>query len=278
MRIVISGGLGNQMFQYALYLAIKHKGKDVSLDCSLYSYIKMHNGYELEKCFANKKLDKKFSKWNLLKLRLALKSKLKSVVYSDLNYFDDKVFNSNCKYLNGYWQSEKYFIQIENKIREAFVFKDIDDVNAEIAKEIANSASIALHIRRGDYLGNSIYSGVCTEDYYTKAVDLMLSKMATQENVKIYIFSDDSDFSSKFIAKILIPYKLVKINKNEDSYKDMYLMSQCKHNIIANSSFSWWGAWLNSNPDKIIIAPQNWFGGSFEGNHKDIVPESWLKI
>lgn len=276
-KIVLLGGLGNQMFQYALYQALKEKGRNVKLDLSLYSYITMHNGYELEKCFGIKKRDEKFSKWNLLKLRLALKYKPKSIVYNDLNYFDEKVFNTSCKYLNGYWQSEKYFIQIENKIREAFVFKDIDAVNTEIAAEIANNDSIALHIRRGDYLGNSIYSGVCTEDYYIKAVDLMLSKISTRENIKIYVFTDDIEFSSKFIEKVLVPCKLVNLNKNEDSYKDMYLMSQCKHNIIANSSFSWWGAWLNSNPNKIVIAPQNWFNGP-KDNYKDIVPESWIKL
>lgn len=276
-KIVLLGGLGNQMFQYAFYLALKEKGINVILDSSLYSYLKMHNGYELEKCFGINKLDEKFSKWNLLKLRLALKYKPKSIVYSDVNYFDEKVFNTNCNYLNGYWQSEKYFIQIENKIREAYVFKDIDAVNAELAAEIANNVSIALHIRRGDYLGNSIYSGVCTQDYYRKAIDLMLSKIIIKGNIKLYVFTDDTEFSSKFIEKVLVPSKLVNINIGKDSYKDMYLMSQCKHNIIANSSFSWWGAWLNGNPDKIIIAPQNWFNG-LEDNYKDIVPDSWIKL
>ncbi|MGL2995218.1 alpha-1,2-fucosyltransferase [Flavobacterium sp. TSSA_36] len=276
-KIVMSGGLGNQMFQYALYLALKHKEKNVSLDCSLYSYVKMHNGFELDRCFGINKLENKFSRWNLLKLRLALKSKLKTFVYSDLNCYDENVFSNNSKYLNGYWQSEKYFIQIEDKIRQAFVFKDIDNTNVDIAKEVANNCSISLHIRRGDYLGINIYSGVCTESYYTKAVDLLLSRMITQENIKIYVFTDDVEFSSAFVKNIYVPCQLININKNADSYKDMYLMSQCKHNIIANSSFSWWGAWLNRNPDKIVIAPQKWFNSS-EENYKDIVPENWIKI
>ena len=277
MRILVSGGLGNQMFQYALYLALKEKGRNVMLDCSLYSIVKMHNGYELEKCFGIKNPKVKYRKWDLLKLRAILKFRPKYIVYSDFNFFDEKVFYTNCKYVNGCWQSEKYFVQIQNMMRGAFVFKDIDAVNAELATEIANNVSIALHIRRGDYLGNSIYSGVCTEDYYIKAIDLMLSKIINKENIKLYVFTDDIEYSRKFIEKLLVPSQLVNINKNEDSYKDMYLMSQCQHNIIANSSFSWWGAWLNENPDKVVIAPQNWFNG-LEDNYKDIVPKSWFKL
>jgi len=277
MRIVINGGLGNQMFQYALYLALKDRGRKVKLDLSLYSYLKMHNGYELEKCFGIKKLDEKFSKWHLLKLRIVLKSKLKPIVYVDFQYFNPKVFNTTSKYLHGYWQSEKYFIQIENQIRQAFVFKGIDTLNAEIAAEIANNVSIALHVRRGDYLGNSIYSGVCTEDYYRTAIQLILSKISVNENIMFYVFSDDMEFSEKFIEKFKITYKLININNGADSYKDMYLMSKCTHNIIANSSFSWWGAWLNDNPEKVIIAPQNWFN-SLENNYQDIIPDNWIKL
>jgi hypothetical protein len=214
----------------------------------------------------------------LLKLRAILKYKPKSIVYSDLLYFNGEVFNTTCKYVNGNWQSEKYFMQIENKIRNAFVFKNIDTKNNEIALKMANSISVALHIRRGDYLGNSIYSGVCTEDYYTKAIELLLNKINNQGNIRFYVFSDDKEFSNKFIAKLKIPADLIEINKGNESYKDLWLMTQCKHNIIANSSFSWWGAWLNNNPDKIIIAPQIWFNESNEDNYKDIVPEQWIKI
>lgn len=111
MKLILSGGLGNQMFQHVFYLALKDEGRNVKLDLSLYSYLKMHIGYELEKCFGIKKSDEKFSKWHLLKLRVFLKSKLKSIVYFDLQYFDPKVFSTTSKYLNGYWQSETYFIQ-----------------------------------------------------------------------------------------------------------------------------------------------------------------------
>ncbi|HEY9221970.1 MAG TPA: alpha-1,2-fucosyltransferase [Lutibacter sp.] len=278
MKVIVSGGLGNQMFQYALYLALKNIGKKVKLDTSLYSFTKMHNGCELEKCFGinNRKINN--SKWHLLKLRAVLKYKPKSIVYSDLLYFDRDVFKTSCKYVNGNWQSQKYFMQIEKKIRDAFVFKNIDDENKKIAVEMVDSISIAIHIRRGDYLGNSIYSGACNEDYYTKAIKAILNKINPCVNIMFYVFSDDKEFSGKFIENFKIPAKLININNSEDSYKDMYLMSQCKHNIIANSSFSWWGAWLNNNPEKIVVAPQKWFGKGSEENYRDIVPNNWIKL
>jgi len=277
MKVIVSGGLGNQMFQYALFLALKEKQKNVTLDTSLYSFLKMHNGFELKKCFGIEQQDVKYSKWDLLKLRALLKFKPKSLVFNDPNYFDEKIFKTNCYYLSGYWQSEKYFKQIEEKIKNAFNFKNIDESNKEILTRLVNHISIAIHIRRGDYLGNSIYSGVCTDGYYSKAIQLMISKIGTTENIMFYVFSDDMEFSAKFIEKFNIPYRLININSKENSYKDMCLMSMCRHNIIANSSFSWWGAWLNGNPDKIVIAPQNWFNGP-QDDYKDIVPESWIKL
>jgi hypothetical protein len=278
MNIILSGGLGNQMFQYALYMALKEKKINVKLDISLYYLTKMHHGYELEKCFGISEAITEYNKWHLLKLRFALKYKIKSLVFSDLLFYNQEVFNTRCKYVNGNWQSEKYFMQIENVIRDTFVFQNVDTENVKIANEMANSNSIALHIRRGDYLENSIYSGACTEDYYSKAIDLILNKTNHQENIIFYVFSDDKLYSEKFIENFETPVKLININSGNDSFKDLYLMSQCKHNIIANSTFSWWGAWLNNNSDKIVIAPQKWFVSCNEDNYKDIIPDNWIKI
>ena len=278
MNIILSGGLGNQMFQYALYMALKEKKINVKLDISLYYLTNMHNGFELEKCFGINEAIIKYNKWHLLKLRFALKYKLKSVVFSDSLCFNKEVFNTSCKYVNGNWQSEKYFMQIENMIRDKFVFQNIDAENRKIAIEMANSTSIALHIRRGDYLENSIYSGACTENYYAKAIEIILNKTNHQENIVFYVFSDDKLYSEKFIENFKSPVKLINKNSGDNSFKDLYLMSQCKHNIIANSSFSWWGAWLNNNSEKIVIAPQKWFGSSFDETYKDIVPDNWIKL
>lgn len=278
MKIILSGGLGNQMFQYAFFMALKEKNNDVSLDTSLYSFVEMHNGYELEKSFGIRQPKIKYKKWNLLKLRAALKFGAKPIVYKDPHYYDAIVLNSKCMYFYGYWQTEKYFKGIEEKIRNLFIFRNMDEMNLEIASNMSSNISVSLHIRRGDYLGCNIYSDVCTEEYYTKAVDLILDKVESKNNILFYVFSDDIRFSENFIKKINIPYKIIDINTNENSYKDMYLMSKCKHNIIANSSFSWWAAWLNTNKDKIIIAPKRWFNIDSEEKYKDIIPKRWIRL
>lgn len=278
MRIIVSGGLGNQMFQYALYLALKESGRKVKLDTSLYSFVEMHNGFELERCFNVNEPVVKYSKVHLFFLRVILKIKPSIFLYEDNLQYNNGVFTTKCKYLSGSWQSEKYFKQIENIIRKSFIFKDIDKRNLYIAEEIRSYNSVSLHIRRGDYLGNSIYSGVCTEEYYSKAIDEIITNCSLTDNIKFYIFSDDKIYANQFIKKVKYPSVLIEHNKGIDSYKDMFLMSQCRHNIIANSSFSWWGAWLNNNPDKIVIAPKHWFNVKNVDLYKDIVPENWTKI
>lgn len=278
MTIILSGGLGNQMFQYALYLALKAKGRNVKLDTSLYFYVKMHNGYELVRCFG---IDDPIVKGNSLYiffLRFMLKFKPNKCLFVDTGNYNAKVFSTNFNYISGYWQSEKYFKPIEDLVRNAFVFQCIDTNNLSLAEEIRSMNSISLHLRRGDYIGNSIYTDECNESYYEDAIKKLFDRLPNKENVQFYVFSDDKAFADVFIGKLNYPVKLIDYNKGADSYKDMYLMSQCKHNIIANSSFSWWGAWLNNNPEKIVIAPKKWFNVDNEDSYKDIVPESWIKI
>lgn len=278
MKIVVKGGLGNQMFQYALYLALKKKGRNVFLDTSLFYLTKMHNGYELERCFGLNRPKVRVTNWEILKLRALLKYKPKSIMFNDKLHYDKQVFETKCNYLNGYWQSEKYFIHIKYEVQKVFEFKNIDLENQKLAKEIRSTNSVALHIRQGDYLGNNIYEGVCTEKYYLKAVNRLKREIDDKKDIIFYVFSDDKVFANQFMNKLKLKAKLIDLNKDLDSYKDMYLMSQCKHNIIANSSFSWWGAWLNKNPNKIVIAPNNWFNTSNEETYKDIVPSNWFKV
>ena len=278
MIIILSGGLGNQMFQYALNLSLKDKGRNVVLDNSLFSHVKMHNGFELERCFGVNEPLIQGGKLHVFYLRILLKLKPKKLLYQDTLMYNENVFTTRCKYISGYWQSEKYFSQIENKIRTTFEFKNIDAQNRNLAKEINSQNSVSLHIRRGDYLGNNIYSGVCTEEYYRKAIKIITEKNSQDKNLKFYIFSDDKKYATEFINKLNYPARLIDFNNGSDSYKDMYLMSQCRHNIIANSSFSWWGAWLNNYSDKIVVAPRKWFNIENENLYKDIVPDNWIKI
>jgi len=184
------------------------------------------------------------------------------------------LFN-NC-YYDGYWQSEKYFKSIEGVLRTELEYKAVlNDENALLLHDIISNESISVHIRRGDYLSvkvNSKLFSTCSIDYYMHAVNYFLNKYS---NSVFYIFSDDIDWAkSNFIGD-----RFRIIDNNFDNPEiDLYLMSKCKHNIIANSSFSWWGAWLNSNPNKIVFAPQSWYKNKLNESTKDLIPSDWIMI
>jgi len=277
MRVIFSGGLGNQLFQYALYLALKEKGVKVKRELSLYSYVKMHNGFEIDKIFnvEDKNNSRKtVSKINSAFLRIIIKTNPLGLLLKDTNNFValNSIINSNYKWIYGYWQSEKYFSDCEGSIRQNFTFVNIDAENKKIAKTISNSNSVSLHIRRGDYVNNDIYDHICDERYYKKAIAYILDKI---EMPIFYVFSNDIEWAKKFLEQFPIQKVFMTINQAQKNYQDMYLMSCCKHNIIANSSFSWWGAWLNNNKSKIVIAPSIWMNNT---ETPDIIPETWIKL
>lgn len=273
--IVITGGLGNQMFQYAFYLELKQRNAKAVLNTSLYSQIKIHNGYELERCFDIKKKNK--GKFYSLLTRLVIKFNFLNIVYTDNGYFSDAVFRTRACLLNGYWQSEDYFPSIRSKIKEVFQFQGIDNENKKIAEEMNSCTSVSLHIRRGDYLNTNYYCDLSKNGYYISAIEFIKSEIKEATDLFFYVFSNDEIFTKNFIFKERLKnVKIININNGLDNYKDMYLMSQCKHNIIANSSFSWWGAYINSNPKKIVVSPEKWFNNQIEATR--IVPESWIKI
>lgn len=273
--IIVSGGLGNQMFLYALYVAMQFKGIHAKLDISLYNYVKMHNGYELGRIFnCPTKLVNK-NGFHLLFLRILLRFKPKYLLLVDYGKLNMEVFTTSCNYLAGYWQSEKYFEDCTTQVQQAFTFHNIDKKNKQITHEMQNCNSVSLHIRGGDYVGVKEYEGICTEDYYIKAINYIQKEV---ESPFFYIFSNDMEWSKKIIDKLNLPCTFMTHNIGLDSYKDMYLMSKCKYNIIANSSFSWWGAWLNQNPDKVVIAPICWDNADSEAYNKIRVPESWIRI
>jgi Glycosyl transferase family 11 len=179
-------------------------------------------------------------------------------------------------YLMGYWQSEQYFADIANIIREDFTFKlPMSQQNAELAKQINQVNAVSLHIRRGDYANNpetmATY-GLCSLDYYKEAIRYIVERVNAPH---FFIFSDDINWVKNNL-KIDYPYQYVDHNHGTESYNDMRLMSLCKHHIIANSSFSWWGAWLNRNPEKLVVAPQKWFAN--ELNVDDLFPRGWITL
>lgn len=249
--LIFTGGLGNQMFQYALLLSLRNRGYVVEADISFYSYLNMHNGYELARVFGIKDRATDKGGLHLFLLRTISKYKPKCLFSGDKLRYDENVLLAPQKYIQGYWQSELYFKDIEQQVKDAFAFQNIDSFNAELAKRMQESESVSLHIRRGDYIAYGMT--LVGKDYYEKAVDIVLKKLG---KVKFYIFSDDEVEARRIADDMGIDYQILNHNKGENSYKDMYLMSQCKHNIIANSSFSWWGAWLNDNPNKVVVAPK----------------------
>ena len=180
-------------------------------------------------------------------------------------------------YLDGYWGSEKYFKDIENIIRKDFTFKDKpDEVNQQMISRIKNCDSVSIHIRRGDYVNDkrtNQFHGVCDLKYYLKAIALIAKKV---KNPQFFVFSDDPQWAKQ---NLILKFSCIYVDHNtgKKDYEDMRLMSYCQHNIIANSSFSWWGAWLNTNKDKIVIAPKKWFNDK-SINTKDLIPNSWIKI
>jgi hypothetical protein len=179
-------------------------------------------------------------------------------------------------HLDGYWQSEKYFIDITDTLRLDFTLKKEMEVKArDLYEKIKNKNSVSLHIRRGDYLSSkfsSIYP-VLSIDYYSRALKVIKDKI---KDPQIFVFTDDIEWV-KDNLDIPVQIEFVSGQKDINANEELILMSQCRHNIIANSSFSWWGAWLNSNPEKIVIAPSHWL---YVDSYKidDLVPKKWIKI
>lgn len=278
--VKLAGGLGNQLFQYAIGYNLAYKNNTgLLLDISAFNSCKLRN-YELsvfniQENFAslsdiNKFKPKKILKFYTIKNKKHIKQKGTS--------FDSKILElKGDLYLDGYWQSEKFFKEVEKQIREDFSFKIASEqLNKQISTKITMDNSISIHVRRGDYITNTKTNsvhGICSLDYYSKSVKYITNKV---ENSHFLIFSDDINWVKENLD-IPFPKTYVDWNNSDKAYEDLRLMSLCKHNIIANSTFSWWGAWLNNNPDKIVIAPRKWFNDS-KIDAADIIPESWVKL
>ncbi len=287
----ILGGIGNQMFQYAAGRALSLSTNQVHwLDLNDFFDYKLHNGFELDRVFnINEIKSSTDTTDNLLGWRanpLAKKILLRSqfarlrgqsfIVEPHFNYWPEFFELKRDCYLYGYWQSERYFKNIETIIRQDFSFKQpLNEFNQQIATDIAKMESVSLHVRRGDYVNDpktTATHGICSISYYVNAINYIANQI---NNPVFYIFSDDIDWVKKNL-QINFPHTYIAHNRGVESYNDMHLMSLCKHHIIANSSFSWWGAWLNPSPNKLVIAPKNWF--ATETNTADLLPRNWIKL
>lgn len=287
----VIGGLGNQMFQYAAGRALSlARGVPLRLDTQDFEGYTLHNGYELHRIFnidarlADARDVRQVLGWRAFSpLRRKLFHK-RFVNFRGKNLFVDSLSNhryhladmpDTC-YLMGNWQSERYFAQVADTIRADFSFKVLPSGrNAELAELIGKTTAVSLHVRRGDIASNPAslaVHGLCSLDYYRRAIEYVTTRVAKPEFV---IFSDDMAWVRENLH-VDYPCHYVDHNTGLESYNDMRLMSLCQHHIIANSSFSWWGAWLNPNMDKIVVAPQRWFAANYDSS--DIVPSSWNQM
>ena len=178
--------------------------------------------------------------------------------------------------MKGYFQTEKYFTNIREQLLKDFELNlPLNNANKEVLEKIKSTEAVAVHFRRGDYTKKRVADkyGSCSVEYYKNAVKLIAEK--TGKNLTVFVFSDDINWV-KQNAKFDCETVYVDINSGKQGYFDLELMKNCKHNVIANSSFSWWGAWLNQNPEKVVVAPKTWM--KVLDNDYDIIPESWLRI
>jgi len=287
----VIGGLGNQMFQYAAGrgLSLRHN-TSYALDISGFNNYTLHQGFELGHVFTgifnvcNEADVQKTLGWWSAKSMHRIFSHLPGFITKNSKLALEPYFqywpgvehlSSDC-YLSGYWQSERYFLDFESQIRTDFSFvRPPTGLNATIAEAIRHCNSVSLHVRRGDYVSNPhtlATHGLCSPSYYEAAIRYMSERVG---GAHLFVFSDDMDWVKSNIA-INLPHTYVQHNHGADSHNDMMLMSMCQHHIIANSSFSWWGAWLNPNAGKIVVAPKRWFTN--QRNVEDLIPGEWVKL
>lgn len=289
--VQLKGGLGNQLFQYAAGRRIAIANNfSLKLDLSWFEgqpdrpYSLNHFATIKDVASPAEIAHLAGSKWAHIKGYLLHKINLdgtygKQTMISERSLdFDPSILQvSKGSYLKGYWQSEKYFKDIEEIIRKEFTVTTAPSPdNIKIANKIRSTEAICIHVRRGDYVSDPKANqliGLCPLDYYYKSIDYILSKV---DKPHFFIFSDDPDWTQQHI-KIDAPITYVCNNSSDKNYEDLRLMTYCRHFIIANSSFSWWGAWLSPNVQKIVIAPAQWFRG-VQYNDEDRLPKEWIRI
>lgn len=283
----LMGGLGNQLFQYAAGRRLSHKhGVELKFDTSGFvndPLQRSYNLYHFNVCgsMANGEEVALFNPENRLKRlvgRLLGRPRIGGVFYARDFIFEEQILNAPADlYLIGYWQSERYFRDIESIIRAELTVNDpLQDKDRDIATVMGNTESVALHVRRADYVLDSRTSkryGTCDLGYYQRCIESVTERVATPH---FFVFSDDMAWARAHL-NIKFPTTFVEHNDDASNYQDLRLMSLCRHNIIANSSFSWWGAWLNNNPDKLVLAPHKWLQDP-EHEPEDIIPASWITL
>ncbi len=290
MNIIrMSGGLGNQMFQYALYLKLKSMGKEVKFDDI--------NEYRGEKArpimLAVFGIEYPRATWDEINaftdgstdLRKRLRRRIfgrRAIEYEEQGFYDPKVLTFDSMYLRGNFKSERYFEDIKDQVKALYRFPVLEDMHLPdrlyvatrtCLDQIEGSESVGIHMYRSDSrMNGEQYDGICTEKYYEGAAYFLQDKVP---DAKFFIFSNEPKWVKGWVVSLMKSqihegmgteeikalerrFVLVETNTEHTGYLDMMLMSKCKHNIISNSSFSWWSAWINDNPEKMIVAPDKW--------------------
>ena len=290
MNIIrMSGGLGNQMFQYALYLKLRSLGKEVKFD-DINEYRSENVRPIMLSVFG---VVYPRATWNeiveftdgSMKISKRIRRNLfgrKAIEYCEQGFYDPQVLSFDSMYLRGSFQSEKYFEDIADEVRKTYQFPDLDKMHlpeklytstTDTLREIEQGNAVGIHMYRSDSrTEEELYEGICTEKYYEGAVRYMQEQ---NPDTVFFIFSNEPKWVKKWVDNLIKTqiteemtreerkalkkhFVMVATNTEYTGYLDMFLMSRCKHNIISNSSFSWWAAWLNKNPDKLVVAPSKW--------------------
>lgn len=292
--VKLEGGHSNQLFQYAAGRRLADKlGSPLYMDKHWFSTVAKVDTprfYELgdykiaqkfidRKNFAlveDKPEDLKAKIYNLTKGRT--KPRVRHFRQKGNSFNREVLSLPDNTYIDGWWQDERYFKDIRpSLLREVELKTAPRGKNASWLKQIKNSQSVSLHIRRGDYVTNKLtnkFHGVVPNDYYPAALKL-LAKNTGQKELELFVFSNDIDWCKQ---NLKFDYPTTFIDGDNSGAEDMRLMKHCRHNILANSSFSWWGAWLNQNPDKVVIAPKVWFQDNVANAETDIVPKEWIRL
>ncbi len=289
--IKIGGGLGNQMFDYVFGLYLKEKYNEEVVFYEVQDKRNPHK-YSLSnyKIHINilpfETIKKHFlSRGNRFLYRIERKVLtyypfINRSIFIEPNLLFQENIHSSAVVHEGYWQSYRYLLKsFESNLKTDFVLKKNLWKNHPMIKNIENTNSVSLHIRRGDYLkeGNKLIYAQCSKAYYEDALERILSKTS---NPQLFIFSNDINWAIENLKfKYDVPMHFIDNSKIEDNtHLDFLLMRNCKHNIIANSTFSWWAAWLNENPDKMVFAPKDWYVGEMNEFTKELIPSDWSRI
>jgi hypothetical protein len=290
--LMIFNGLGNQMSQYAFYLKKRQRSGSARF-IFLKKSANVHNGYELDRVFGIIKKDTVADHFYYFIYLAITSSKLTAILQpivrltgllgmAVIDENDDYTFqpkllqpSRGIKYYVGGWHSEKYFIDVKDKVLHEFQFdfNKIGPANLEVLDKIRACTSVSVHVRRGDFMDSHNFhklGAVCTLNYFVTAIEKMKTLAGDPH---FFFFTNDHAWVREHFTGDR--FTVVDLNSGADSWKDMFLMSNCTHNIASNGSFSWWAAYLNRNPDKTVIVPNHFVVGKY---FEDIYPASWIRL